>query len=424
VIEGSGMVAMPGFVDTHWHLWGTLLRGVIGDGHRSGWFARKAALAPHFTPADTAAGARLALAEGIAAGITTVHDWAHNTLGPDDAAANVAADLDLGARIHWTWGVPSTTPGLSLSQMSAVMAKVGKDVDEPLELDAVATLRDEWLPAGDGRLTIGVNLRGPARSTADVYRHEFAEARRLGLPIAMHCAGTRGEIEKVRQVRLLADDGLLGPDVLFAHGNHLPADDIALAAGAGVPISISPMAELRLGMGFLQVREFHAAGVRVSFSLDTTAISATADPFAQMRVAVGLEAVRNADAESLPPRRALEMATIEGARSLGLGDVTGSLTPGKRADVILVRLDTLNAAPAVDPVVAVVHSASPANVDTVVADGRVLKRDGRLTAADPREIVAGAERALRDVCERAGFDIPRGALGVARNASAASAVGV
>jgi cytosine/adenosine deaminase-related metal-dependent hydrolase len=404
-IDGDRMIALPGFVDTHWHLWGTLLRGVIGDGHANGWFARKAALAPHFAPEDTAAGARLALLEGIAAGFTTVHDWAHNVLGPNDAEANVAADLSLGARVHWSWGLPSTTPGLSLAQMSEVMARVGKNVDEPIELEPVVALRDRWLPRGDGLLSVGVNLRGPARSTADVYRHEFAEARRHGLPIAMHCAGTRAEIEKIRQVRVLADDGLLGPDLLLAHGNHMTAEDIELAAAAGTPISISPMSELRLAMGFLQVREFEAAGIRTSMSLDTTAISANADPFAAMRVAVGLEGVRNASAESLSPRRVLEMATVEGARSLGLGDLTGSLTPGKRADLILVRADTLGVAPVVDPAVAIVHSATPADVDTVIVDGRALKQAGRLTATDSAQVVAEAEAGLRRVAARAGFDL-------------------
>jgi cytosine/adenosine deaminase-related metal-dependent hydrolase len=407
IIDATGTIALPGFVDTHWHLWGTLMRGVIGDGHADGWFARKAALAPHFAPEDTAAGARLALLEGIAAGFTTVHDWAHNVLGPADAEANVAADVALGARVHWSWGLPSTTPGMTLDQMSEVMARVGKNVDEPMDLAHVVALRGAWVARGDGRLTIGVNLRGPARSTAEVYRHEFAEARRHGLAIAMHCAGTRAEIEKIRQVRVLADDGLLGSDLLLAHGNHLTAEDIQLAADASVPISISPMSELRLAMGFLQVREFHGAGIRTSFSLDTTAIAANADPFAAMRVAIGLEGVRNGDAQSLTPRRALEMATLGGAQSLGLGDLTGSVTPGKRADLILVRTDTLNASPVVDPAVAIVHSATPADVDTVIVDGRVLKRDGRLTAADPATVVGEAQAGLRRVARRAGFDLER-----------------
>jgi cytosine/adenosine deaminase-related metal-dependent hydrolase len=161
-------------------------------------------------------------------------------------------------------------------------------------------------------------------------------------------------------------------------------------------------------MGFLQVREFEEAGIRTSFSLDTTAITANADPFAAMRVAVGLEGVRSRDATSLSPRRVLEMATIDGARSLGLGEVTGSLTPGKRADLIVVRTDAINLAPAVDPAVACVHAASPANVDAVIVDGRILKRHGRLTTVDESALVAEAEAALRALCDRAGFRVEPG----------------
>ncbi len=403
-IDGTGRIVMPGFVDTHWHAWGTLLRGVIGDGPQSGWFARKEALGPHLRPGDTAAGARLALPEGLAAGITTVHDWAHNVLSPDDADANVAADIGLGLRIHFTWGAPSTTPGLSLQQMAEVVGAAGLDVDEPMDVDAAARLRDAWLPVSDGRLTVGVNVRGPSRSTREVYRAEFAAARGHGLPIAMHCAGTRAEVAKIRQVQVLETEGLLGGDLLLAHGNHLPPDDIVTLSVHGIGVSVSPLSELRLAMGLPQVSEFLAAGVPVSFSLDTTAIAASADPFQALRVAVGLEGVRAGDAQRLSPRTALELATLGGARALGLAAVTGSLTPGKRADLIAIRADDLNLAPVVDPAVAVVHSAAPANVETVIVDGRLLKAAGRLTAVDPDEVVTDAVEALRAVCERAGLD--------------------
>ena len=146
-----------------------------------------------------------------------------------------------------------------------------------------------------------------------------------------------------------------------------------------------------------------AAGVTVSLSLDTTAIAANADPFNQMRIALGLENVRHQDANALTPRQALKIATLDGATSLGLGDITGSLTPGKRADVVLVRLDQLNTAPSVDPAVALVHSASPANVDTVIVDGRVLVRAGEMISADRAAVVAEAEERLAALTERAGF---------------------
>jgi cytosine/adenosine deaminase-related metal-dependent hydrolase len=403
IIEADGSIAIPGFVDTHWHTWGTLLRGVIGDGPEHGWFARKGALAPHFSPGDTAAGVRLGLAEGLLAGITTVHDWAHNVLSSEDADANVGVLRELGVRAHWTYGAPSGSPLLSADQMKAHASKVGKEMDEPMDVDDIRRIRDDAVPAGDGRLTVGVNVRGPSRSTPEVYRWEFRTARELGLPIAMHCAGTRQEVARIRQVEILDSEGLLGPDVLLAHCIWLSPEEQATVARHRTPISISPLSELRLAMGMPQVRELRAAGVDLSFSLDTTAIAASADPFLAMRVALGLENARHNDATALTPRQALEMATIAGARALGLDRITGSITPGKRADVVLVRGDRLNTAPLIDPAVAVVHSASPANVDTVIVDGRLLVRRGSLVHVDAAAVVAEAEERLAAVCGRAGF---------------------
>jgi cytosine/adenosine deaminase-related metal-dependent hydrolase len=381
------------------------MRGAIGDGPEHGWFARKGVLGPHYTPEDTAAGARLGLSEGLLAGITTVHDWAHNVLSSDDADANLAVHRELGLRTRWSYGAPSASPHLSAEQMQQVMADVGKRTDEAMDFDDIERVRDEWLPRSDGLLSVGINVRGPSRSTPEVYREEFGKARDLGLPVAMHCAGTRKEVERIRQVEILAGEGLLSRDILLAHCNWLSPEEMALCAEHGVPVSVSPAVELRLAMGMPRIRELREAGVTVSISLDTTAIAANADPFAQMRLAVGLENTRHGDATALTPRDVLRLATLDGARSLGLGEVTGSLTPGKRADIVLVAGDRLNTAPVVDPAVAVVHAASPANVDTVIADGRVLVREGRLTSADSETIVADARERLTRLAERAGFTL-------------------
>ncbi|ACZ90260.1 amidohydrolase family protein [Streptosporangium roseum] len=404
VIDATGMIAIPGFVDSHWHLWGTLLRGVVGDGPKNGWFARKGRLAPYFTPGDTHLGVRLAAAEGIAAGVTTVHDWAHNVLGPEHADADLRALRELGLRAHYSYGAPSAHPSMPAEEMRRLMGDRGRGFDEAMDFADVERLRDAY--AGDPLISVGVNVRGPARSARQVYRTEFQAARDLGLPLAMHCAGTRAEVERIHQVALLDEDGLLGPDLLLAHCLHLPDADLARVAEHGIPVTVSPMSELRLAMGLPPLPRLRAAGVRVSLSLDTTAIAASADPFQAMRVALGLANTEAGDAEAVTPRDILRTATLEGAHALGLAGVTGSLTPGKRADIVLIRADRLNLAPVADPAVAVVHSAQPADVDTVLVDGRVLKRGGRLTGVDEAELVTAAGHALRELCGRAGFTWP------------------
>ena len=410
-IDGSNCITLPGFVDSHWHVWGTLLRGVVGDGKKHGWFATKGRLGGFFTSEDVAAGVMLGMAEGIAAGVTTVHDWSHNIMRYSDAEANLDVHRRLGTRVHFSYSAPSAHPSMPMEKMRAILEKGGVLPDEVMDFGSIGRIAEEWVPHSDGLLTLGVGVRGPARSTRDVYRKEWALARERGLTISMHCAGTRAEVERIHQVQILHDERLLGPDMLLAHCLYISPTEQDHLATSGIPVSMSPMSSLRLGMGAPPVNGHLAAGISVSLSLDTTAISACADVFAAMRVAVGLEAIVHHDAEALSPRRALELATIEGARALGLDHLVGSLSPGKRADLMMVRTDALNMAPVHDPAVAIVHSAQPANIDTVMIDGRILKRGGRLTTVDPAAVVQNAAERLRDLCRRAGYRPPDGGRG-------------
>jgi 5-methylthioadenosine/S-adenosylhomocysteine deaminase len=400
VIDGRGRIVVPGFVDPHWHLWGTLLRGVIGDGHETGYFAQKNRYAHLFRPEDTAAAVRLGAADGLLAGITTIHDWAHNVLSRDDAEADLGALRELGVRARFSYGAPSSTPGLSLDQMAAALGPgVAVGVDEAMDIELAASLRSDQ--AGEDLLTFGVALRGPARSTIDVVRTEFAAARSHGLPIAMHCAGTRAEVERIDQVAVLDEAGLLGDDLLLAHANHLPAPSVERLAAHDIPVTVSPATELRLAMGRPPVGRLRSAGIRVSLSLDSTAISGAADPFDAMRLAAGIERI-DGDVHALTAREVLAMATLEGARTLGLGDRVGSIRPGKRADLVLVATDRPGLAPVVDPYVAIVHGARPSDVRTVLVDGRRVVDEGRLLTAEVDEIVATATAALAALRQRAG----------------------
>ena len=403
IIDGSDTITLPGFVDSHWHVWGTLLRGVVGDGPDHGWFATKGRLGSHFTSEDFATGVRLGMVEGISAGVTTVHDWSHNIMRYEDAEANVSVHRELGSRVHFSYSAPSAHPSMPMEKMREVLAKGGVLPDTVMDFDNPRRIAEEWVPSSENLLTLGVAVRGPARSTPEVYREEWRLARDQGLTISMHCAGTEAEVERIRQVELLEADGLLGEDMLLAHCLYISPTEREHLACHGIPISMSPLAELRLGMGAPPINQHVAAGVSVSLSLDTTAISAAADVFQAMRIAVGLESIAARDATALTPRRVLEMTTIDGARALGLEDVVGSLSIGKRADLIMIRTDQLNMAPVRDPAIAVVHSAQPNNVDTVMIDGRILKRNGKLTTVDVPTVIAEAEDSLRRLCERAGF---------------------
>ena len=388
-IPARGMLLLPGFVDTHWHLWNSFMRGLIGEGPGRDYFAVKRGLAPYYRPLDFYRAARLALAEALDSGITTVHNWDHNLRTPEDADANVLAQLDMGIRGRFSYGCPDNFPR-----------------DRVMDLADLARFRAQWTPqATEHRTTLGVALRGPFRTAAEVQRREWDAARTAGLPITMHCDRCMREAGCRRcDIASMKGAGLLGPDLQIVHAVHASPADIEAMAETRTHLSLSPQTELRT-MGFPKVAEMLGAGVLVSLSIDTTATPCNADMFSQMRVTLSAEMARLENV-GLTPRRMLQMATIDGARDLGLADRTGSITRGKRADLILLRMDDLNMLPCGDPVDVLVQCGLPHNVDTVIADGRILKRGGRLTGVDREQVAAEARDSVLHILRGAGWEVP------------------
>jgi len=385
VIDGRGMIVLPGLVETHWHMWNTLLRSMSGDKPDFGYFRTTAILGQKYQADDMYQGTRLACAEAINNGITHVHDWCHNIRGSDYADADLKALRQSGLRARFSYGAAQGMPNT-------------KEID----LADLQRLHDGWAKISpDGLLTLGLAWRGqggnnPATAVPpEIYKAEIGAARKLGLPISVHASGSRPVIG---QIDAIAKAGLLGSDMQLIHANMASADEIKAVAAAGASISISPFTELRIGFGLPQTAKFLEAGIPVGLSVDTVELSGNADMFGIMKV------VQNADngiAENefkLSARRVLQLATIEGARSMGIADKVGSLKAGKRADLIMVSTRSVNLAIFGDPAHMLVTAAEPANVDTVVVDGRILKRNGKLTALNVDEIVqdaAAANVALR-----------------------------
>jgi len=390
-----GMIIAPGLVDTHWHMWNTLLRsmsaGLVGrvgevgqmGGPGRGYFKVTAGAGRVFGPDDIYQGTRLACAEAISSGITTVHDWCHNVRGPGYAEAGVRALAEAGLRARFSYGCAAGHPN-----------------DRPMDLAGLQLLHRDWDACSDGgRLSLGMAWRGPGGSVAEpVYRREIETARTLGILVTVHASGpptARG------QIAALASSGLLGPDLQVVHGNVATGEEIAALAAAGSPVSISPHSELLIGYGLPRTAEFLAAGIRVGLSVDTTLLTGNADMFAIMKVTQGIVNAQANDEFAMTHRDALALGTIEGARSLGMGEVTGSITPGKRADIICVSTSGPNLGVLTDPAHMLVTAAQPANVDTVIANGQLLKRAGALTTIDLPQVCEDARRALAGIQARA-----------------------
>jgi cytosine/adenosine deaminase-related metal-dependent hydrolase len=387
-ISGERMIVLPGLVETHWHMWNTLLRGFSGDRHEESYFPMLVAVGKFWTPADTHLGTRLGAVEAIDSGITTVHNWSHMLPAPEFADAELMALADAGIRARFSYG------------WSPLLAET-----QALPLADVERLNRDWAKfANGGLIHLGLGWRGiwrfGKRSPETVYRREFELARGIGIPIALHVPGVRNS---PKVVEMHDKEGFLGKDVLIAHATWVTADEIRMLKDAESSVSLSPVTDARVGYGFAPTSELIDGGVNCCLSIDTTVETGTCSLFENMKYLVNLENGRFGDEFKMLPRKALELATINGARALGLADHIGTLSPGKRADLIMVSTRGVNMGLLSDPAHLLVESATPTNVDTVVVDGRILKQNGKLTHIDVEGLTDETAAAFDSLRKRANW---------------------
>lgn len=383
-VDANGMLVLPGFVETHWHVWTALLRSLAGDRQEHGYFPTSRTVGAFYSAEDMYAAGRLAAAEAIHSGITFLHDWCHNVRSPAHAEAALRALRETGVRARFSYGSPTGASG-----------------DTSIDLRDFARLNDGWSEyANGGLLTLGLAWRGAA-SAATLRDYEAAQER--SLPISVHANNYESSAGGIQQ---LADRGLLAPGMQVIHAVWCTPQEIRALAENRVSVSLSPYSELRIGFGFPIAADLVAAGVTVGLSVDTTTLSGNADMFAIMKAIQNIENGRARDEFKISARRVLELATIGGARSMGIGDLVGSLTAGKRADLIMIDTRAVNLGVVTEPAHLLVEAAQPANVDTVMIDGRIVKRAGRLTGIDAGEVIDGAARAYAGLRRRSGWTWP------------------
>jgi 5-methylthioadenosine/S-adenosylhomocysteine deaminase len=385
VINGQGMIALPGMVDTHWHMWNTLLRSFDGDTAANGYFRRTAAYGKAMTPDDVYQSTRLATAEALYSGITTAHDYCHNIQSRAHAEASIRAFREAGLRGRWSYGWPQGYPD-----------------SEIIDLSMLEEIQKDWPSlCNDGLFSLGFGWRGMFRPSGplppEIYRREFDAARAMGLPISVHV----GSAESAKgQVAELGRQKLLAPDVQLLHALSATDAELRMIADAGSVVSVSPRTEMRIGYGLPHLAEILSAGITTGISVDNLVLAGNANFFELLNTARNIEIGRSHDEFKISARRMLELGTIEGARSLGIEKVTGSLKPGKRADFILVSTRCLNLGLITDPAQMIVEAAQPENVDTVVVDGRILKSGGKMTALSVDEILEGGSASLAALRKR------------------------
>jgi 5-methylthioadenosine/S-adenosylhomocysteine deaminase len=378
VVDATGMIVIPGFVDTHRHTWEAAIRGSAPNATLDDYFVEILdTFAPLYRPQDVYASNLAGALECLNAGITTLVDWSHINNTPEHPDAAIQALRETGIRAVYAYGSANTS-----------LADYWFDSKIAIPGDDVRRVRETYFSSDSGLLTMALATRGTGFCMEDVVRSEWTLARDLGIPITVHVAMGRlaGRFGMVKQLHEL---GLLGPDTTYIHCCYLSDEEWRLVADSGGTISIAPQVEVQMGHGWPPVMKAIEHGLRPSLSIDVVT-TVPGDMFTQMRSAFGTERARvNADcwqanvdipANMLTARDILEHATINGAHVAGLEAVTGSLTPGKKADVVLLDATAINMAPVIDPAAAVALCADVSNVDTVIVDGVVRKRGGRLLA--------------------------------------------
>ncbi|ANN16012.1 cytosine deaminase [Amycolatopsis orientalis] len=405
VVDASGMIASPGFVDTHRHVWQSLLRGVAVNWSLFEYMVEMRTMYPVcYRVEDAYLGNHYGALEAINAGVTTVVDHSHLQISAEHSDALVRGLKDAGIRGIFGYGVyrnPRYTPGEDIDP-TAIITEIAGPI-ERFHRDNAARVREEHFPSNDGLLRFGIaSSEFFTFPSMEPVLEELAWSRTLEpARITFHAA--IGINDDVNVIESLSNAGALADDLLLSHGNCLTDDDLALIAREGGWLSTTPDTELQMSGTFPVLERVVKSGRQPSLGVDIVS-GFNGDMFTQMRLM--LQATRFRDNEStcpgglpsstrFPAAKMLEYATLGGATCVGLENEIGSLTPGKKADIVLTRLDAVNTATLRDPVAALVFYANPSDVEYVWIDGVVRKRAGQLEG-EPWDSVRRRVQEARD----------------------------
>jgi len=408
IVDATNCIVLPGFVDGHRHVWQTQLRGVATDWTIVDYMVHMRTLyCVCYEPEDAYLGNYVGGLEALAAGVTSVVDHSHLQISPEYSDALASGLLDSGVGGVFCYGFynnPPYRPGDSID-VASIRNRVFAPVEE-WHVPNAKRIRDRYFTAA-GALRFGIAASEVFMIPFDLAAKELNAAWSLEPAlVTAHWACTARADRTPTMIPELHRAGHLHRNMLFTHCNNFSRADFQIVAALGAGVCATPDTELGMGMGFPVQEKMLAAHGSVAFGADICS-NVAGDLFGQMRLALQSQRWRGFEAsEQLPTsmpitaRRYLEIATRIGAEALGMADEIGTLTPGKRADVILVRTDSISTSPSNDPVGTLMFYANASDVDTVLVAGEFRKRNGSLVGVNWPEVRERLVRSRDQIMDR------------------------
>jgi len=399
-----GRVVTPGLINTHVHLAQAMIRGCADDMELIEWLGKRVwVLQGNYSEEDGRASAELCIVEMLKSGTTAfVESMLAGRYGFDGIAEVV---LRSGMRAALSKIVMDTaTYATQDNWMHPGMVE-----DRETTLRDTLAMHDKWQGAGDGRLMVWFGPRTPGGVTPELYRQISDIARQRGMGVTVHLAEVQADRQFFREqfgqtpAEYAEDVGLVGPNTLLVHTVWMDEHDIQILARTDTNVAHNPVSNAKLASGIAPIAEMLAAGVNVALGTDGGPSNNAYDLVREMRWASYLQKARTLNPTVVPAEAVLEMATLHGAKAMGLEKEIGSLEAGKQADFVVFDLDKPHMTPSVDPVSTLVCAATGADVDTVVIAGKTVVQGRRVLTLDEERILSETRERAKALWKRAGI---------------------
>lgn len=378
IIDATNKVVMPGLINAHTHVPMSIFRGYSDELSLHEWLREKMwPIEDKMTAEDAYAASMLSGIEMIKSGTTTFNDMYFF----EDEIAKMAEKLGLRAILS--------------------RCIIGEGEDMVKKAEEAEEFYNNWHNKADGRIKICVGLHAPNTCPPDTIKKGIQLADRLGTPIHIHYLETKDEIDYLSSKYLstvteyLKKSGLFNYHVMLAHGVHINDIDIEVLKNISGGIIHNPISNMKLGSGFSTVSKLRRNGINVALGTDGQGSTNTLDMFEEIKLAAYLQKGLNFNPTAITAEDVLKMATIEGARVLGIDSEVGSLEVGKKADIIIIDLNKPHLCPVHNIYSTLAYSVNGADVETTIIDGKIVMENRNIVNADEQEIINECNRVQR-----------------------------